>query len=1053
MRSETINIRGGRWVRVMGGCLLAGGVLLGGGGQGGGPGSTAFATVPPSLAPRTHEASVEGVIQTLQAKAEAAADGVWASSSERQDLPGVPWLTGLSGSQWYWRTTVQDRGYRNYTLFSDGQWFYDLPHRRRFAIDGLESGPKDYYGYSYYLLHLNLRPRQLLEAAGGLKHLGDRVIEGVTYAHLQADPERDQAFESDPYLNPKQARRRIDYYYDPAHQAIAGVEIHDRRGGRQSAWVRQWDRFGTAHDWPKKIAGHLTPRKGQQGLPYLIQVDSFTAGEDPQMAVVKQAMQSQPFFAADTHLLRAVSVHAAAVAAEPGDLSARVALAQASFGADRPAQAVEQWLAVEGRLGEEPDRQFLNQVLLRVGAASVKQGSLEEEQRAASVEIILRAVDFVPPEDSRDRIPLTGILQAWQVLRQYPQYAPRLEAAEGKLIERLVASKGPNLAEELWRMARKEPAIQQKLDEALSRGLADPRSGEAYGNTIVAPHVAAAVEWEQWERAGQLLSNLRWPPETPESARAMATVLQRLLEIRPQALAGAEQASAALAECYSQAFGEGLREDRHVRELCRRLAVRWGAAATAARQADPQAASAQQQVTASADQPRAMEYWRAVIDQLLEVRSLEPDQIDARFAAAAELAAACQGQMNLTDLRGRTHLRIGRLQALKRRVYPPAIPAASFQQALTAADSDALRLETINAWVGLWMSLREYPAAAQAVREAQPLMQSEAARQSVQSLATLLEALPQVRAGAAPVGSLLAGGYGLAPGEPEDQETADTRRQLAVALGAQAILARRSDPQASTAAQLVEASAAQPQAGAYWEAVIQRLLTLRSHGPAQTQEQALEAEPGESEAEPQTLEAEPGPQGGPLSAEQLEARRQERQFQLMAVGELAAACQSRFDRPGLESRTWLAAGHSTLINTRLYSPLARLEHFNRAFAAADSDADRLEAIQAIVGVREEVGQHEEALQTLAGLRQSLQTPAAQEQADALEGEIQQNQAAYAAAAQRRQNLVEIDRLEGQAAFLRQRLAEAQQRNRPAEDIASIETMVQQAQQELEAARQ
>jgi hypothetical protein len=278
----------------------------------------------------------------------------------------------------------------------------------------------------------------------------------------------------------------------------------------------------------------------------------------------------------------------------------------------------------------------------------------------------------------------------------------------------------------------------------------------------------------------------------------------------------------------------------------------------------------------------------------------------------------------------------------------------------------------------------------------------EAGKAPATLLAKLIGERARAAEGTAEMGGVLAGDYqaGGALSAIPDRLASVTAQRLAVDLGVVAV-------QAGAPAELVAAGADNPVAWVFWSDVIRELMKKRVRGTAATQK-LLE-----------TAEA------------------------------LGAAVEQQLKVPGFRSRTLLAIGTSrTLTSSSTYSATARTEYFNRAFAVAPSDELRVQAIRGIIAELTSQGQFDEVQQAVAGLKPSLATAEAQAWADGAAAQIERNQAQGEAQLRALEKQVETDRLAGQLAFLKGRLADAEARQRPAGELAALQQVIDQTDREM-----
>jgi hypothetical protein len=130
------------------------------------------------------------------------------------------------------------------------------------------------------------------------------------------------------------------------------------------------------------------------------------------------------------------------------------------------------------------------------------------------------------------------------------------------------------------------------------------------------------------------------------------------------------------------------------------------------------------------------------------------------------------------------------------------------------------------------------------------------------------------------------------------------------------------------------------------------------------------------------------------------------------------------------------------------APLAGKKWVDQALAAAQNEGMRLLCVKWLVGRYVGVDEFEKA----KGLLESVEGQFAAAESKTAIAQMKQEMASAAALAvvrvSQQQKQVAIDRLKGELQFLQERLAEAQKRNRPAGDVASIQRVIDQVSQEL-----
>ena len=692
--------------------------------------TSAEGAVPPALRQRTQEPAVETVIKALEDKAAAAGDGTWASDGGWQDVPATEWVTGIQGNQWYWRAPQGSR-YESDTVFSDGELFYELPRRQWFGLDVAERGQRLEYRQGYYLLHVNLRPRQFLGAAAGLTALGEKQLDGVAYLHLQAHPQRDQSAAADPYLQRGQSRVVLDLYYDSARKAVARSVTTDVNA-RYECVVTAWENFGKAGQWPKRIESRQflnDAPSGAQPRVHLITIDSFAAGADPQVAAVAQSVAVVPFFGSDARHLRQPTTYSALVAAQPENRTLKVALAEATLRAGDPGGGLSQWDALTQDLPEN-ERQRLTTVLAPSAAWSLQRGY--KTQPDASTAIIVRLAGL-PAEPQGPELPFEPVWRAWKSLRRLSSVAEQIAAVEPTLLQRMARFGNPAVLVGLMRMAAANADDAAKINPVLDQVAAAQLPPEGYGQSQLAVLVSAAIEAKQWDRAERYLAAVAWHPDTPAEAKAPVAVLRTLLGERARAETGAVESLPVLIESYRQASAAGFPSDRYARGTVQEVSASFGAGI--ARAAEDVGAV----VGVTAGNMHAPAFWDGVISHLLDTRVRGGAATAKLVATAEQLGQAIEQRLGVAGKGAQVLLRIGASDSLTgASTQSSSVRIEYFNRAFAAAPDDSLRLQSLRAIAKTYGEDGEFDQAVQAVEGLAAALTSADAKAAAAALVTEL---------------------------------------------------------------------------------------------------------------------------------------------------------------------------------------------------------------------------------------------------------------------------------------------------------------------------
>ena len=958
-----------------------------------------LAAPPPRLSPQEQDPAVEAIIKTLETKAAALGDGVWTTASGLQDQPGTPASTVLQKAAWYLRDTVDGKPF---LLFSQAGAFDDVGSKTQLALDSIYKNRIRSYSQSYLVLHMNYRPRQFLGDLR-LKFVTDSPAV-TTYVHLRATAFKDPRVAEDPKHPNAGVPLTVDVYYDTTRQAIALVTSADSE--RVTSQVTAWDKFGTNSLWPSlATCGHGTidmPSKFS-GKPLIISVAKFTPGADPGAPAAAAQQKGVTFYHGNPDDLRMPAAYATAVDANPTELTARVIWTQSLLATGAATDGLAQWKTLETALSNDADRQALAAILgpnLWAGAIS---GIHEAKQEAASAELVARWADL--PKSSQGVA--ANLFGVWKELRNKPACQTTLALAKDKLITSFVASRDTGLLTNLMLLTKSAPAEAPGIEAALTQAAATPFPADGYSKSNLPLLLKAAYQAHQPARVAPYLgANSSLDPASSNLAKIDLAVdafdtgyLSDGLEYWKAFDGGAAPAAATQPE-----------------QVVTWQKAQAGKIALAAAKGLGQK-NAETQVPASLDLLKRLavtelpEYpWReaslGVVNAWMRLR-----KSDANRTALASVDSALVGKFATSQnaetvrilivaaaYKKDTDLIEPVLSQVAGSVLPPhgytnTAPSALLNAVLQLAADDPAQVRRAEKYLS---QINWDPKTPPEAKTAVPV------------IASLLNAGKAVDKGDTNVGGTLVDLYATASAREflvADQELRKTSLTFAESLGARAMLARLAKDSAAAPAVYVSASAGKPGAQVYWDKVITRRETAPTAGKSPPQASA----------------------------------------QVRLVGELGQSVEQVLKVPDFESKTWVALAQSDLLAPPLFTPMARVDYFNKGFAAAKSDELRLKALKPLTEVLLKADQYDLAAQTVDQLGNAIHdADAAQKVAD-LKKHIDWAKANYLASATAKAKKMEADRVSGRVTYLKDRIADAKTKGLPAENIAALEQSLEQLQ--------
>jgi len=694
----------------------------------------AGAALPTRLQSRTQDPAVEPIIQALETKLANAGDGTWKLSSGPLNQPSTACTLGTSGSQWYLQCGDPKSPW---LMYSDGQEFYEPAARLRYDTDTLEEGYQNNYGLNYLLLSVNLRPGQFLRNKP-LRLVGNATIDGVQYQQLQANIKGDLAPHTTLYARSASARPRvvqIDYYYDPAHTAIARMVVS--YGGLKAqmlATTTAWDALGTAAQWPAKIKSQFqtltTTQPTAVGQVVLASLDGFNAGKDAQVAAAQQSTSAVVFYMGIPDDLHHAFVYAAAAAANPTNLTESVCLAQAYFDEHNVSQGLAQWQALEPRLTAQADQRALLTALLQPAARCLTHAQLGSLKQGPACAQLVAKIAGLNLTDAQWQAISQPIAFAWSTFRSAREFTPQLQPQDATLIDR-IAHKGSYPALRiLVDLAQKDKTFAAQIDPVLLALAGEPLPPAGYANTQQSTLIALCTDLRLWGRAQAYLAKLQWNASTPDASKTAVTLLSAALNQRAQERQQtvSAQSMAVLADQYRQAKDPSLVADDRTRRAIEKAVARNGALAVRLAQRQKQVVPPADLVTGTAANPVAKDYWDAVIGELVDLSAPAPTARKELLKCVSELGSACQTQFNLSGYESNTWLRIGKGKLFDSRTTSPSIRMDYLNKAFATAVDDTGRLAAMRAITGLLEQTGQFDQASQVIGQLKSSLTSPAAQ-------------------------------------------------------------------------------------------------------------------------------------------------------------------------------------------------------------------------------------------------------------------------------------------------------------------------------------
>ncbi len=510
-------------------------------------GRSALAAVPESVAVRQQSPDVEQIISQLEAKA-AGATGTWTTKSARKDMPAEEWTTGISGNgknggSWYWKSEAKSPSLNEgLVLFNNGEDAYVLPYGKdnqlgglRFQYDTLRSWPVGDYQMGYYLLHMNLLPRQFINGLGAVSLIGTETLEGVQVTHLRADPKLDKSSQ-----HPSNLQRRMtthdavfDLYYDPQKRAIIKLTATFPGLIRKDSQVTSWDDFGTSYQWPSKIEGRkvtlpplipaalmdvwnllnyaddastLRENNSMENI-FLMTVGKFTAGNIDLFEASNKQIEATGIFFTPPEALRNVSFYKQALVTQD-NVNDLAALIEAHFLAGEVAEGLEEWGKLEAETAAPQAKMRFTQAIAPLAANCLREASFGKQKQEACV-ILLKQLTERLDDQYFDQVAL-NLITVWNQLRTIPQTRAAVTSLTPALLPRVIHCRN------ILAQAALVNCAESHADNAI---LINPQIDIAFNNPVPKTGLEksqqdfillGAVRAHAFARAQRLLNAVQW---------------------------------------------------------------------------------------------------------------------------------------------------------------------------------------------------------------------------------------------------------------------------------------------------------------------------------------------------------------------------------------------------------------------------------------------------------------------------------------------------------------------------------------------------------------
>jgi hypothetical protein len=445
--------------------------------------------------------------------------GTWTVQFRSGDRPAGQWVLAVQGGAWslspvFGPTTkpatqpaLAATASPKPWFYGDGRYVYDLRSLERYGYGTAQSRLPD--AGLLRLVLANVQPAAILAALGKPTAAAEEppATGGGRLLRLRFEAQR--AGDKGKATVIQRSRPAIDVLIDRENAAIVAIRDIDLMAGVGSAC-----RASTGGDGlPAKVdeepiqedaAGRFAPAaNAAPTFKVDLHSEASPSGHDAVADAVAQ-VKATPFFATPRDALEPVAACRAAVAADPGDLSAAAALATATFAGGDLLGGLAQWDALDAHLKDDASRGRLTGVIGPVAAEAAWFAADDKEHAAAKAPAAVAIVRKVrtAADDAQWRFVAPSVLFAWEGLRGQPGLADAdRQELDGAVLPRLCTSGNVSVVAQLIQLAAKAAALKPIVDRDLDAAAGSAVPGSAYANSTLSTLVAAAVSSVQPERA------------------------------------------------------------------------------------------------------------------------------------------------------------------------------------------------------------------------------------------------------------------------------------------------------------------------------------------------------------------------------------------------------------------------------------------------------------------------------------------------------------------------------------------------------------------------
>lgn len=165
------------------------------------------------------------------------------------------------------------------------------------------------------------------------------------------------------------------------------------------------------------------------------------------------------------------------------------------------------------------------------------------------------------------------------------------------------------------------------------------------------------------------------------------------------------------------------------------------------------------------------------------------------------------------------------------------------------------------------------------------------------------------------------------------------------------------------------------------------------------------------------------------------------------LGILIVAYGKKFEKPDFAFVTWMNIAELTLKEAP-EDPLRSVALFDRALAAAQTDDQRIQAVQKVVAGCMKVLEFARARKAWAQTSALVKLPESKRKMDALQEELKKKEAADRERVVKQEKAIDLDRRRGRLQAMKDKLSAAKRSGRPAEELVAIEQVIKDLQKDV-----